>query len=614
MVLTLLNKRHSIVLKVIVSSAGILMIAFFLWGALNVFYLGTERFAGSKAGVYLFHLTVFTLLVLAAMAVTIYLLLLNVFVRPIFRIISGANQMANGQYDSLADIRSDDEIGRLAQAIHRMGQDIIHSQQELKRRIDEYQRLFELVPCIISLQDRDFRLIAYNREFSDHFDPQIGDYCYHAYKGRDRKCENCPVEKTFADGRPHYSEETGRNKDGSPTHWIVKTAPMRDDDGKIIGAMEMSLDITHKKELESRLAQSEKKYYAIFNNIPNPVFVLDADTLEILDCNGSVGLVYGYSARELLGRCFLELFPEEERQRYAVQVKQCREVAKVRHLNRKGEIFFVQIQCSPSEYEDRRVILVTASDITDRLDAELKLIQAGKMATLGEMATGIAHELNQPLTVIKTASTYFMKKVRKQQPIEPNILNEMASEIDRHVDRAANIINHLRQFGRKSNIDSAPVQVNTILLNAFEMFSQQLKLREIDVQWDLDEALPMIMAESGRLEQVFINLLLNARDAIEEKWQDGKQVNGEAKQISLKSYVQGRQVVVEVVDTGIGIPVHRLDRVFEPFYTTKKVGDGTGIGLSISYGIVKDFGGTIRVASEPLKRTCFSITFPVGER
>lgn len=592
--------------------AGILLAAFFMWGVLNVFYLGTDRFADVEPGVYLFRLTVFVFLVFAAMVVTIYLLLLKVFIRPIRRIISGANQMANGRYDTLADIRSDDEIGQLAQAIHRMGRDIIHSQQELNRRKDEYQRLFELVPCIISLQDRDFRLIAYNREFADHFEPHIGDYCYHAYKGRDQKCENCPVEKTFSDGRPHYSEETGLGKDGTITHWIVKTAPMRDEDGKIIGALEMSLDITPKKELESRLAQSEKKYYAIFNNIPNPVFVLDADTLEILDCNGSVGLVYGYSAQELIGRCFLELFPEEERQKHAGQVKQCQEVSKVRHLNKKGETFFVQIQLSPSEYEDRRVILVTASDITDRLIAELKLIQAGKMATLGEMATGIAHELNQPLTVIKTASNYFMKKVRKQQPIEPNILNEMASEIDRHVDRAANIINHLRQFGRKAKIDSAPVQVNTILLNAFEMFSQQLKLREIDVRWDLDETLPMIMAESGRLEQVFINLLLNARDAIEEKWQAGKEVNSESKQISLTSSVQDGLVVVEVMDTGIGIPAHRLDRVFEPFYTTKKVGDGTGIGLSITYGIVQDFGGTIRVTSEPLKGTCFTITFPIN--
>jgi histidine kinase len=235
------------------------------------------------------------------------------------------------------------------------------------------------------------------------------------------------------------------------------------------------------------------------------------------------------------------------------------------------------------------------------------------MATLGEMATGIAHELNQPLTVIKAASNYFMKKVRNQQPISEDILEEMASEIDSHVDRAANIINHLRQFGRKAIIDSAPVQLNIISQSAFEMFSQQLKLRQIDVNWDLQEDLPMIMAEEGRMEQVFINLLLNARDAIEEKWQDGKCKNGEPKRIELRTYTHESQVVVEVVDTGIGIPAHLVGRVFEPFYTTKKVGDGTGIGLSISYGIIKDFGGTIRVASEPMKQTCFTITFPIGE-
>ncbi len=485
--------------------------------------------------------------------------------------------------------------------------------QELERQRNEYQRFFELVPCIISLQDRDYRLIGYNREFANNFAPQPGEHCYRAYKGRSQKCEYCPVEKTFMDGLSHYSEETGRNKDGTLTHWIVKTAALRDEGGEIIGAMEMSLDITHKKELENKLAQSEKKYYAIFNNFPNPVFVLDADTFEILDCNSSVVSVYGHATEDLLGRSFMDLFPTEERERCLRLFKTNSEIGQVRHLNKAGGTFFVHLRLSPSEYLDRRVLLVTTSDITDRIEAELKVIQAGKMATLGEMATGIAHELNQPLTVIKAAGNYFMKKIRKQQPIPADVLIELATEIDRHVDRAANIINHLRQFGHKPRIESSPVQVNTVLKSAFDMFSQQLKLRQIEVTWDLDENLPSIMAEAGRMEQVFINLLLNARDAIEEKWGNCAASAEESKQIIIKTCVRNGRVRIEVGDNGIGIPPGNINRIFEPFFTTKKTGDGTGIGLSITYGIVKDFGGVIRAASVPGRNTCFTLSFPVGE-
>ena len=113
---------------------------------------------------------------------------------------------------------------------------------------NEYQNLFEQVPCIITVQDRDYKLISYNREFAEKFDPKPGDYCYYAYKGRDEKCVVCPVEKTFEDGLSHTSEETGFSKDGALTHWIVRTTPVKNDKGEIIAAMEMNVDITQIKQ------------------------------------------------------------------------------------------------------------------------------------------------------------------------------------------------------------------------------------------------------------------------------------------------------------------------------------------------------------------------------
>jgi histidine kinase len=529
--------------------------------------------------------------------------------RPIRHLIKGTQAISSGDYFGEVEVDQYDEVGQLATAINQMSKEIGAKQTELNQQRDQYQNLFETVPCIITVQDKNYKMVGYNREFADKFDPQPGDYCFHAYKGRTTKCPNCPVEKTFKDGMSHYSEEAGISKDGTPTYWIVRTSPVRNEKGEIVAAMEMNLDITHHKELEEELEKSEKKYRDIFNNIRNPLFVLDAEMLEIIDCNDSVKTIYGYDIDEIVGRSFLDLLPKNEQNRYADELKKMSVINQVKQIRKDGKIIFVDIWLSPSEYSGKDVLLVTTSDITERLETEQQLIQASKMATLGEMATGVAHELNQPLAVIKTASNYFMKKIKKQEPIKDKILRTMSEEIDSHVDRATKIITHMRQFGRKSDQKLDQIQLNDVLEKSFEIFSQQLKIRGIEIDWALDRDLPLIMADVDRLEQVFINLLINARDAIEEKWESQTTQKG-AKKIALRTRSVGQNVVVEVQDTGMGIPNSILEKVFEPFFTTKEINKGTGLGLSISYRIVQDFGGTIQVVSTEGEGTRFTINFP----
>lgn len=531
---------------------------------------------------------------------------------PIQKLIEGTRSIGEGDYETDVDIRQADEVGELADTINMMGREIGKKQAELNRQRDEYQHLFEVVPCLITVQDTDYRLLRYNKEFEDMFDPNPDDYCYHAYKGRDTKCEICPVEETFRDGQSHYSEESGINKDGSKTHWIVKSSPLRNDDGEVVAAMEVSLDITPRKRLEKELKKSEQKYYAFFSNIPNPVFVLDTESLQILDCNESVTAVYGYTKEEVIQKSFLDLFREDERNLYRPRLCGTQVLDQVAHISKDGRQIFVNIRISPSEYLDQKVFLVTTSDITQRLEAEQQLIQASKMATLGEMATGVVHELNQPLSVIKTASTFMMKKVDRQEPVQDKILFTLCEEIDSHVDRATKIITHLRQFGRMSDVKVEKVQINDLLKSAYQFFSQQLKVWGIAVEWDVQEKLPEIMGNPDRLEQVFINLLINARDAIEEKY-EGAEFRPGDKLISLKSYAEDHRVTVEVSDTGAGIPKKISDKIFEPFFTTKDVGKGTGLGLSISYGILKEIGGDIQVVPGPKQGARFILSFPIPQ-
>lgn len=540
---------------------------------------------------------------------TILFLFVSQFIRkPIRRLIAGTKQLTAGHYDTKIDLQQNDELGQLANAINEMGKTIGEKEMALNKQRDDYQHLFEMVPCFVTVQDKSYKLISYNRQFAEKFSPRPGDFCYCAYKGRSEKCESCPVERTFQDGLPHFSQETAFQKDGTARHWIARTSPIKNAEGEIVAAMEMSLDVTHRKSLQSALEESEKKYYAIFNNMPNPIFVLTADTLEVIDCNDIATQVYGYDRFEILGKPFLSFFRESERKELERRIKEVSFIDKVRQEDKAGNSKVFNIRVSPFDFPGKKALLVTTSDITQWLDTEQQLIQASKMATLGEMATGVAHELNQPLSVIKTAGSYFMKKVRNKEPIPSDILAIMAEEIDSHVDRASRIINHMRQFGRKSAGEMAPVHLNRILRRAFEIFSQQLKLREITVAWELAENLPEIMGDAGRLEQVFINLLMNARDAIEDSAMDG--INPPAsKKITLRTLVVGATVRVEVQDTGGGINESIIERVFEPFFTTKKVGKGTGLGLSISYGIVKDCGGEIHVVSRG-DGACFRLTFP----
>ena len=554
----------------------------------------------------------FAVLVFLVTSGIILLLVLRLVNHPIGKLIEGTRRIARGDYHTPVEVHRKDEMGHLARAINQMGGDIGRHQAELNKQRDEYQTLFERVPCLITVQNRDYRLLRYNHEFSRRFDPEPGDYCYHAYKGRDRKCDPCPVELTFEDGASHYGEESGVNKDGTPSYWIVRTSPIRDSDGNIVAAMEISHDITERRQLEVELEKSEKKYHAIFSNIPNPVFVLDPETLEILDCNNSVREVYGYTADELNNTSFTRLFPSNEDATHMIANTTPRELNQVRHLHKNGRQLFVNIRISPSEYSGRKVLLITSSDITKRLEAEQQLIQAGKLATLGEMATGVAHELNQPLSVIKTTSSFFMRKLADKQAIDDDILAAMLTKVDSNVDRATRIIDHMRQFARKSEMKRQPVAINDVLQSAFDIFSQQLKVRGILVQWELTENLPRISADPQRLEQVFINLLINARDAIEEKWRRNGRP-GEDDAITLRTERTRTEVICRLCDTGIGIPASMITKIFDPFYTTKEVGKGTGLGLSISYGIIKECRGTIRAESREGEGTCFVLTFPVDD-
>jgi histidine kinase len=189
------------------------------------------------------------------------------------------------------------------------------------------------------------------------------------------------------------------------------------------------------------------------------------------------------------------------------------------------------------------------------------------------------------------------------------MLKEVAAELTAQVRRAERIINHLREFGRKAQVARGRVDINQPIQGVFHLLGQQLHLHDIEVKLELSKDPPLVWADANRLEQVFINLVLNARDAIEDR---RKAEPGLAGQITVRSERRDGQARVSIGDNGAGIPAELTARIFEPFFTTKEVGRGTGLGLSISYGIVRDYGGSIAVESAPGQGTTFRLELPAA--
>jgi C4-dicarboxylate-specific signal transduction histidine kinase len=285
--------------------------------------------------------------------------------------------------------------------------------------------------------------------------------------------------------------------------------------------------------------------------------------------------------------------------------------SKKRHFKKDRRPFFVNINVSRTEYGGRDVLIATTTDITETMEKDAQLVQAGKMTTLGVMAAGMAHEINQPLNVIQVSADYILKLLRKGRAVEPAELKTVAEDIIAGVERASVVIKHVRDFSRQSEIVRCRVDINEPIRDVFKILGHQLKAHDIEVILELDGSLPGVMADHNRLEQVFVNLVSNAIDAIDEK-KEHPEIEDMRRRLAIRSFGDNGRVVVEVSDSGIGMPEHVRSKLFEPFFTTKKVGKGTGLGTSISYGIVRDYDGRIDVASEPGRGTTFRLTFPAA--
>ncbi len=249
---------------------------------------------------------------------------------------------------------------------------------------------------------------------------------------------------------------------------------------------------------------------------------------------------------------------------------------------------------------------VTTEEV-QRREQELRekqeqLVQAGKLATLGELTTGVAHELNNPLNNIGLFIGNVIDLIELGKGDPQRILRELHSAMQQ-VHKATEIISHLRTFGRAASVSREPVAINQVISRSLALMHEQLRLRQIEVQLHFPDKDVIVIGNAIQLEQVFINLLTNARDAMTEVT---------PKAITISCTPQVDMVEISVCDTGPGIPIEWQQKIFDPFFTTKEVGAGTGLGLSITYGIIKEHQGTITVENAPNIGALFRIQLPLN--
>ncbi|PIE61686.1 MAG: PAS domain-containing sensor histidine kinase [Desulfobacterales bacterium] len=414
---------------------------------------------------------------------------------------------------------------------------------------------------------------------------------------------------------------------GEDGKWIFFTAaPIKSPDGKVIGAIETLRDRSEDKAAQKEIAlqdkelvklhekykKSEEKYRSLFNNNPNPIFIVDSKTLEVIDMNHRVEVDYGYSKSDLLGTSFLDICDkDDDTLESALQGLGPGDTClftKKKHKKKSGEYFFTNTTVVNTTYANRDALIAASTDITESVEKETQLIQAGKLATLGTMAAGMAHEINQPLNVIQICADLMMKMMKKGMRIPDDELKLIANDIIENVARAAGVIKHVRDFSRQSERSLKKLDVNDPVSDVFKVLGHQISSHAIRVELNLADDLPQIRAEHNRLEQVFINLVTNAIDAMDEK--AAKAQGHVDKVLGIKTWSESDQVCVSVVDTGIGMSEAVRNKIFEPFFTTKDTGKGTGLGTSISFGIIKDYSGTIEINSEEGQGAEFVIRFP----
>jgi PAS domain S-box-containing protein len=401
-------------------------------------------------------------------------------------------------------------------------------------------------------------------------------------------------------------EITLTRKDGKPLVCLNTAGAVRDTSGRVVRYHGALMDITERREMERRLYQQQEFARRLIDSFPDLIFVVDAGG-HYTFVSPRVKDILGLEQEEMQslefgGRTHLEdrpallaLFAE------IVGGRQTFASLEVRVRNKQGEWRRLRCHFSPLFNETGQIegVVISGRDVTELKRLEEQLIQAEKLAAMGQMLAGVAHELNNPLTAILGVT----ELLRDGEGIQENTKRQLELT-HRQARRAARIVQNLLEFSRPAAPQKKALDVNTLIERTLQLQDHSLRRNNVHVDFQPQADLPAVIGDANQLIQVFLNLISNAEHAIREVRETGR--------IQIRIGRIGGHISITVQDDGVGVAQEALPKLFDPFYTTKRPGGGTGLGLSICMSIVREHGGSIDVETLPAGGSAFTVYLPVA--
>ncbi len=591
----------------------------------------TKRFAHSKLIGNLLSYTGLTLLVLLISGVMYVILLQKWVFGPIKKTCDVIGSYGKADLKSLLDefrklSRSmpPNDVGIIAHSFEEMIAAIVKRDRELEERtwelVQEKEKLEAVTRNIgVSLVviSSDYKIVWANDVLKEIFSVKEGDLCYKALQGKKDMCTFCPV-MDIMDGKIKKAEmeKTVKGTDGKKRWFQIIATPFRDHSGKIIGVLEVGIDITKRKKVEEALIKSEERVRTIIDTVPEAIILCDYDG-HVEFVNPAFTRVFGWSLEELQDKQ-VPFVPEDKWEETKKKFGELRKSSKpirfeTTRITKEGEVLDVILSAAKIglELDRSKSIVVSIVDITERKKWEAQLRADQRMRAIGNLAGGIAHDFNNLLMGIQGNISLMLAET------DPETLHyQLLNDIDEYVKQGADLAKQLLGFARGGKYQIKPADLNEIVEKQSMLFRRAKK--EINVITEYEKELWTVEVDRNQIEQVLMNIFVNAWQAMPSGSGD---LNIKTENVTLgDSEVlpykirPGKYVRVSIEDNGIGMDEATKERVFDPFFTTKEKGKGVGLGLASAYGIVRNHGGFIDIQSEPGKGTKVTIYLPASEK
>ena len=560
-----------------------------------------------------------------ALALAMWLVFHFLLTRRTARLVHAAEQLAAGNIAARSGLKGTDELGRLSRAFDAMALEVAHTQTRLRQDIAErarsaealriseasYRAIFDAAEdsifvhdlesgAIVDANSRACATFGYTREEFRQLDVGSLGTGEAPYTHQDAM----GIIARAAAGEELRIEWLGKSKDGR-LRWhevFVRRVTIGGQDR----VLALARDITRRKAAEAALRASEEQYRSMFNASTDGLALWNAAG-EIVDTNPALWRMYGYGDGESpalplacdTGPCYHTEFLK------AVAAGQSLH-SEVTDLRKDGSALELEVHGIPMQYQGKRHVLTIARDITEkkRSAEELtrqreSLYQREKLAALGSLLAGVAHELNNPLSVVVARAVLLEEQ-------GDSATQTAALKIRTAAERCARIVRTFLAMARQQQPERGPVAVNDVVSAALDITAYAIRTSSIDVELELAKGMPLILADADQLHQVLLNLIINAQQSLQDQ--------PAPRQIRVTSCFDSLAEVlcIRVADNGPGVPAHLRTRVFEPYFTTKPTGMGTGVGLAVSLGIVEAHGGTLTVDCPIEGGAVFTILLPVS--